>query len=191
MFYWLNITYVNNLFKHGFLLKIMRKNEAYFLVFRYLILLLLGVSLWIFYFIFTPLTVYPVYYLLKLFFNATLSGNMITFKGLEIQLIKACVAGSAYYLLLILNLSTPMNSKTRLSSITFLFSSFLVINILRIFVFSLFLINFLNLFSTLHLIFWYFLSTIIVVGLWLLNLKIFKIKSIPVYTDIKFLSKKT
>ena len=169
----------------------MRKNEAYFLVFRYLILLLLGVSLWIFYFIFTPLTVYPVYYLLKLFFNATLSGNMITFKGLEIQLIKACVAGSAYYLLLILNLSTPMTSKTRLSSITFLFSSFLVINILRIFVFSLFLINFLNLFSTLHLIFWYFLSTIIVVGLWLLNLKIFKIKSIPVYTDIKFLSKKT
>ncbi len=75
---------------------------------RYTIMLLLAIpGLWIFYTIFTPLTVYPIYFLLNLFFGATLSGNIVLVNNLPIEIIGACVAASAYYLLLILNLSTP------------------------------------------------------------------------------------
>ncbi len=168
----------------------MMKNEVkrvYSFVIRYLILLIVAMNIWLFYAIFTPLTIYPVYYLLKLFFSVSLSGTIITLKGIEIHLIQACIAGSAYLLLLILNLTTQMKLKTRIYSLIFLFSSFLIINILRIFIFSLLFINLLNLFNTLHLVFWYFLSTIIVVSIWLINIKIFKIKQIPVYDDIRFL----
>jgi len=156
---------------------------------RYIVLIITAIpNLWLFYLIFTPLTVYPVYFLLNIFFKVSLSGVTLTINNCPaIELIRACIAGSAYYLLLILNLTTPMNLKTRIYSIILTFSSFLVINILRIFLFSILLINDFNLFNTIHLIFWYVLSTLIVVGIWIINIKIFKIKKIPAYDDVRFL----
>lgn len=166
-------------------------SKVYSLIFRYIILVLLALgNLWLFYFIFTPLTVYSVFILLNLFFPVALSGITINFNGISIQLIKACIAGSAYYLLLILNLTTPLKLKTRVLSILFSVLSLLIINIIRIFIFSIILIESFSFFNTAHMIFWYFLSSLIVFGIWLLTIKIYEIREIPVYSDIKFLYSK-
>lgn len=171
----------------------MAKNRAEnkkicYLIIRYLVLFFSALgSLWIFYFIFTPLTVYPVFFLLKLIFSANLSGTVIIFNGVAINLIKSCIAGAAYYLLLILNLTTPMQVKKRILAILFSFSLFLMINIIRIFLFSLLLSNSFSLFNLTHLIVWYGLSSLIVLAVWIAEIKIFSIKEIPAYTDLKFL----
>ena len=151
-------------------------------------------SLWIFYTIFTPLTVYPVYFLLNLFFDASLVSQTIVFVGqkISIELIEACIAGSAYYLLLILNLTTlGIKTKTRLYMILFSSLSFLIINILRIFLLSLLAISDSPLFKIAHVVFWYLLSTVFIVGIWFVQVKVFKIKNTPLYSDLKFLYKLT
>ena len=105
------------------------------IILRYFLLILAALfNLWIFYAIFTPLTVYPVYFLIKLFFNTSLLGNTLFINNsIPIVLIEACIAGSAYYLLFIFNMSIPnIKPKKRVSMILFSFLSLLVLNILRI-----------------------------------------------------------
>lgn len=157
---------------------------------RYLILIVLGIfSFQIFYFIFLPLTVYPVYYLLKIFFDVSLIANVMLVNGTSIEIIGACVAGSAYSLLAILNLSTPeIKIKKRILILSLSFLSFLILNLLRIFLLSILLISGNSWFDFTHKLFWYVGSTIFVVGIWFLSVKIFKIKKIPFYSDIKNLS---
>ena len=102
---------------------------------RYLILVVVALpGLWIFYFVFTSLTIYPIYFFLGLFFDVTLLGNILIINNeIPIEFIKACIAGSAYYLLLILNLSTPkIDLKKRVKMILLSFASLLFVNILRI-----------------------------------------------------------
>jgi exosortase/archaeosortase family protein len=162
---------------------------------RYLVLILVAIQgLWIFYFVFTPLTAYPVYWLLDLFYDAFLiSGYIIMVnQSIPIELIEACIAGAAYYLLLILNLTTRgIKLEKRVKMIAFAFSSFLVINILRIFVLSIIAISGSSFFDITHKLFWYALSTIFIVAIWFAEVRIFKIKEIPFYSDLKFLYKKT
>lgn len=154
---------------------------------RYAILILLALgNLHLFYFIFTPLTVYPVYYLLNVFYDAALlSSTIISFNNLAIEIIPACVAGAAYYLLLILNLTTPMQSSKRIKSIIFLIIAFLALNIIRIVAFAGLLVNGYAYFDITHRMVWYFGSTILVVLIWFVNVKVFRIKEIPVYTDFR------
>lgn len=188
------------------------KNKLINLIYlRYLFLLILGLgNLFIFYLISTPITIYPVFFLINQFYDATLLSGQTTalcealsnstnflqkiactkttifFKDYYANIIPACIASSAYYLLLILNLSTPMESKKRLKSISFLFVSFLILNILRIFLFAmLYVNNNQEIFNLYHTFSWYFGSTILVALLWFSNVHLFKIKSVPVYTDIK------
>ncbi len=165
--------------------------KIYLLFLRYLILVPLAIpNLWIFYSIFTPLTIYPVYFFLKLFINVSLSGNILFFDSIpSVELVKACIAGSAYFLLLVLNFTTPMNYKKRAKALLFSFSVFLLVNILRIIIFSFLLIESFSLFNLTHLIFWYFLSIVIVFAIWFLTIRLFKIKEIPVYSDLIFLYK--
>ena len=161
---------------------------------RYFILILIALpGLFIFYFIFTPLTVYPVYFLLGLFFDVTfLSKINILINNIPIELISACIAGSAYYLLLVLNLSTPkIKLKKRICAILFSFAAFLILNILRIFILSSLAVTGFSYFNVTHTIFWYGFSTIIVVAIWFVEVKIYKIKEVPFYSDIKFLYKKS
>ena len=160
---------------------------------RYLILIIIAIpNLWIFYKIFTPLTIYPVFFLLSLFYKAELIKNIIIIQDISIALIPACIAGSAYYLLTILNLSIPeIKINKRIKMLLFGFVLLLILNILRIVLLSIFAINNSNLFNIAHLFFWYFLSTLFVAGIWFLEITIFKIKQIPFYSDIKYiLSKK-
>ena len=178
---------------------------------RYGILLLLGIGgLFIFYLIVTPLTVYPVFAILNALYGADLlrgdfsnacdiatnifpvlkniacMNTTILFKGYFASIISACIAGSAYYLLIILNLTTPMKKSQRIKSLIFLMFSFLIINILRIIVFAIIFANKgFEIFDVAHAATWYFGSTVLVVLLWFSNVLLFKIHNIPIYTDIK------
>ncbi|MCW8965666.1 MAG: pacearchaeosortase, partial [Candidatus Pacearchaeota archaeon] len=140
--------------------------------------------------ILTPLTVYPVYFFFKIIFSATLENTTILVKNTSIEIIKSCVAGSAYYLLLILNLSIPnIEIKKRLKMIAFSFSVLLLINLIRIITMSFLAISNSKFFDITHQITWYILSVLFVIGIWFSEVKIFKIKSIPFYTDMKLLYK--
>jgi exosortase/archaeosortase family protein len=160
---------------------------------RYVIMILVAFpGLWIFYFIFTPLTIYPIYLFLDLFLETSLIGNIIILDNFAIELIRACIAGSAFYLLLVLNLSTPrIEIKKRIKILFMAFALLLVLNILRIlFLVWIFFLGF-SFFDAVHNVFWYFVSTVFVVGIWFTQVKIFKIKEIPFLSDLKFIYKKS
>lgn len=169
------------------------KNKFYSIAIRYAILVLAALpNFWLFYFVFTPLTVYPVYFILGLFFKVSLSGNTIFFLNSisSIDIINACVAGSAYYLLLILNLSIPdIKIIKRIKMILLSFALFLVANILRIVLLSKIYFSNFNLFDITHKLSWYFGSIILVILIWFFEVKKFRVKDIPFYSDLKFISK--
>ena len=166
----------------------MKKRGAIELMVRYLLSVLLALgNLWIFYKIFTPLTVYPVVEILNLFYSGVylVQGITIGFNGFEVSIIPACVAGSAYYLLTILNLITPMKKEVRLKSLCFLFGAFLLLNIIRIVFFSMLFSSGFAYFELAHKFTWYAISTVMVIAVWFANVRIFNIKEIPAYSDIK------
>ncbi len=155
---------------------------------RYLAILLLSINgLFIIYYVMSPITYYLSLYSLSFF--GVVSGffleRLIVFNNVSIVLVNACVAGAAYYLLIFLNLSMPMSAKKRIKSLLFSIIFLLFINILRIVIFSLLAANGSNYFDSLHLFTWYFLSIILVVGTWFLTIKIFGVREVPVYDDIR------
>ena len=163
---------------------------------RYLIIILIAIpNLFVFYFIFTPATIYPVFGAFKILFNEVLLNSNIFQINREffLEIIPACIAGSAYYLLFVLNLSTPkIKIKKRIKMILFSFAFLLILNILRILILSLIFVYSSatsNLFDITHKLFWYFGTTIFVVLIWFIEVKTFKIKEIPIYSDIKYLYK--
>lgn len=164
------------------------------LLLRYLFLVLIALpGLSLFYDVFLPLTKEPVFYFLKIFFsNAVLIGDSIYIGTNVLDIIGACVAGSAYYFLLILNLGTPdIKPLKRLKMILLSFLGFLVFNIIRIIILSFMYVGESPLFDILHKTLWYFGSTILVVFIWFLEVKIFEIEGIPFYTDLKSLYQET
>jgi exosortase/archaeosortase family protein len=163
-------------------------NKVYYLLLRYLVLVAVAIPNFVlFYIIFTPLTIYPVFFALNLFFNVSLESPFILFDNFRVHIIPACVAGSAYYLLMIFNFSTPMKFKTRIKSLLFSFLFLLILNILRILLLIIIFIYGSNYFQTSHLLFWYFLSTLFVIGIWFVEVKVFNIREIPIYSDLKYL----
>lgn len=156
------------------------------IIIRYSLLVVTGIfNTQIFYFIFTSLTIYPVYFLLKIFFDTSLISNIIFVNSSPIEIIGPCIAGSAYYLLLMLNLSSKdIKLRKRLGMIFFSFFSLLLINILRIFLLSILYVSGTSYFDITHKLFWYAGSTIFVVAIWFLSVKLFKVKAIPFYSDI-------
>ena len=167
-------------------------NRGFLSIFlRYGIIILLSIpNLFLFYFIFGPLTLYPVYWLLSIFFQTSLQGSTILVKNIPIELIDACIAGSAYYLLFALNLATP-KIKKRFKALIFSFVAFLIINILRIFILSMIYLSGSSWFDFTHKLFWYTVSILFVILIWFAEVKLFKIKEIPFYSDLKFFYKKS
>src|SRR3989344_8854825 len=170
-----------------------KENKHVLMLFsRYILILLFGLgNIYIIYKIFTPLTIYPVYFLFKLayqnLYNVYVSDAVISIGRNNIEIIRACVAGSAYYLLLMLNLSVKMNVKTRILSLFYSFALFLVLNIIRIFVLGVAFFNNLSFFDLTHKLSWYLLSIFLIVFIWFSEVYLFKIKNIPIYSDIIFL----
>jgi len=170
----------------------MDNKDAFYLVVRYVICLLLGLnSLYIIYKVFTPLTLYTVLFILKaIYSSANLFLNNISFSSSSISITQACIAGAAYYLLIILNLTTPITIKKRVKSLAFLILLFLIINICRIIIFAVLFDKGFRYFDLSHTIAWHIGSTIVIIALWFISIRLFDIKEIPIYSDIKSLYKK-
>lgn len=165
-------------------------NNTLTILIRYLILLGLMFSLPLIYKFFTPLTINASAGLLDLLYRVDISNDIIVLNATTfIQLIPACIAGSAYLLLLILNLTIPMKLKKRIYTILLSFLFLFVLNVLRIFLLSILYHNNAPLVDFTHKLFWYVLSTVFVLLVWFLIVKIFSIKEIPIYTDFKLLLK--
>ncbi len=161
---------------------------------RYLIILFSGISnLFLFYLILTPLTVYSVYFILNLFFSVTISGSNIHFSNsFVISIIPGCVAGAAYYLLFMLNLSVPkIKFLRRIAILSIAFISFFVVNILRIFFLSVIYYYDFPFSDIIHEFSWYFGSIILTVGIWFSEVYFFKIKEVPFYSDLNYFYKRS
>lgn len=171
--------------------KKLKEENNYFSIFlRYLLIIAVAVpNLYLFYLVLTPLTFYPVYLLLNLFFNPIITSSIsFSLGSIPIEIIDACVAGSAYYLLFMLNLAIPNISFSK--RIKMIFSSFLlllILNILRIVFLSILAYSGSNYFDITHKLFWYLLSTVFVVSIWFWEVSFFKVKGIPFYEDLKFM----
>ncbi|UCD20749.1 MAG: pacearchaeosortase [archaeon] len=155
-------------------------------VLRYILAIIAVLFSATFYFIFKPLTIWLSYGILSLFFTKVMvAGNLIFVNQVSVEIIPACVGGSAYLLLVLLNLLTP-NLKFIKRIWIFLLAStmFLVLNLIRLNISIAFLEAGNNLFFKTHIVFWY-VSIAFVVLIWFLCIKIFKIKDVPVYSDIK------
>jgi exosortase/archaeosortase family protein len=118
-----------------------------------------------------------------------LETDSILVYGHTINFIPACAAASAYLLLvLLIFLSKDIKISTRIYM--FLLGSFLILslNIIRIDILIIILIKYgKNLFEDLHLVFWKIISTIFVAFVWIILNIIFKVKTIPVVSDIVYL----
>ena len=167
--------------------------KTIFILIRYVILLVLMFSILPYiYRIFTPLTVYSTAFLLGLFYKVVVYDAVILIRPESyVQVIPACVAGSAYLLLLILNLTVSMEIRKRIYSIIFSFIILFIVNVLRISLLSALYHEKYVYFDFTHAFFWYFLSTVFVVLIWFLTVKIFSINKIPVYSDLKTISNKS
>lgn len=163
-----------------------KDKRIFSLIVRYLILLLIGIiGVEILSKIFMPLTKYPVYLALHKY-GPVLIKDTFYIGSKTIDIIGACVAGSAYYLLLLLNLMTGgIKFFTRVKMVVSSFLIFLIINILRIILLSHMYINNSPYFEITHKILWYFGSTIFVVIIWFLTVKWFKVQGVPIYSDLK------
>jgi exosortase/archaeosortase family protein len=157
-----------------------------FIFSRYFLGLALAINnLYLFYLIFTPLTVYPLYLLLSLIYEISLSSHVILIENFRIVVVDACIAGAAYYLLTLLNLFVKMPLKKRIKSLLFSYFVFWLLNITRLFIFSVLFVRSFSFFNILHLLFWYVLSGVLVFLVWILTIKKFKITSTPVIDDFK------
>lgn len=169
----------------------MKKEKIKEIFFRYGILVIVGFfGLNLFYEILKPLTVYIFWFILNLIYGASIIDSSIIIFGVNtayIDVIPACAAGAAYYLLLILNLTTPMNKNKRIKSIIFLFIVFFLFNITRLVVFAILFKEGYKYFDLAHVIVWYVGSTVMVVAIWFVNAYVFKIKSVPIYSDMKII----
>jgi exosortase/archaeosortase family protein len=163
------------------------------LLIRYFFILLVAVpNFYLFYKIFTPLTIYFSFAFLFPFLKVTLQNNFLMINNQTFEFVNACIAGSAYYLLFTLNLSTPnIKLKKRMKLILLMFASFFIINILRIFLLIFISFNFPLYFDSIHKFFWYFVSVFVVFGIWFFSSKLFQVKAFPFIDDFKFIYSKS
>ena len=167
-------------------------NRGYLILVRYLILLALVFSLEVIYKIFTPITIYPIIWLLRILFDSVILNGSFILINFEkpIEIISACIGSSAYLLLLILNLSVPMQARKRIYSLIVSILLFLALNVLRIVLFASLYVNSFKYFDFTHKIFWYAFSTLFVVLIWFFVVRFYNVKDIPIYSDLKYLIRK-
>jgi exosortase/archaeosortase family protein len=138
------------------------------------------------------LTIHPAYFFIKLAYPANLMNNAIFVGNNMINIIPACIAGIAYSLLLFLILFTKGITLKKSLKMFFIGAGLiLAMNILRIDLLIWILIEFgPDLFNKIHLIFWNFVSAGYVAIIWIYLVKKFKIRKIPIISDIKELYKR-
>ena len=162
----------------------------YSILIRYLILLIIvALGLPLIYAIFTPLTINFTALILDIFYEITINKDLIIINTTTlISIIDVCVAGSAYLLLLILNLTIRMKKDLRIKSILYSFTLLFILNVIRIVILAALYHHEVAYFDFTHALFWYGLSTLFVIAIWFETVRKFKIKRIPFYSDYKTLT---
>ena len=146
------------------------KKEIVNIIIRYLLIILLGLgNLWVIYLIFSPLTFYTVLFILNLFSKTYVSASTMYSSEFIIELVKPCIAGAAYYFLIILNLSTPMPLKDRINSFLSTICIFFLLNIGRIILFTFLYAKDFAYTDIFHKLTWYFGSTVLLLIIWFSN----------------------
>ena len=142
--------------------------------------------------IFTQPTIY-ISALLAFFLEPTRMGNMIIVNNVSYELVEACIASLAYLLLIILSMLTKdisWNIRGKIilwgSSLIFAMNALRIVVLLAIGTYG----N-LYLFDKVHLLFWHILSGIFVAAVWIFLVERYKIKSIPILDDVKYLYQKS
>jgi len=162
------------------------------LITRYILLIILALLIPLYSFVLLPLKLYPLYGILSLFYEVAISGSSLLISGLEIQITQACIGVSALFLLLLLNISTPgIKLRKRINLFLFSFILFIIFNWMRITFLSVLFVSGSLLFDQIHIFTWYFISTIAVIVIWLVSVKMFNIKKAPFLSDIYYLYKLT
>lgn len=161
-------------------------------IFRYVLTLgtILLRDLW--YQLLSPLTIYVNYWFFLLYLPVSLAGNTLSINGTSFEFVQACIAVSAYLIftaLVLLTKGVTVNKRLQMLGIGFV--AIFVANMLRVQV----LINIYfyfgkNFFDSVHLLFWHFISAIFVFFIWVYLSKKYKIRNIPVYSDLKYLLNK-
>ena len=152
---------------------------------RYFFLLILALNPNIFYLIFVYPTKYLSYYFLNIFYETSLIGEILIFNGVTIEIIPSCIAPAAYLLLFILVFSIgPLGIASRIKLLVFSCFIFFFVNLFRII--FLILLYPSPYFFQIHFIIWHVLSTLFIIIIWFINIKLFKINKIPFYSDIKY-----
>ena len=153
---------------------------------RYFSIVLLGLgNLYVIYKLLTPLTIGVLSFILSIFTDVITNGNFFLLDSLTIEIVPACVAGSAFYLLLILILSSAdikpgIRTKAIMTSFVMLFA----LNVTRILI--LIPLSGTLYFETIHWVFWHLVSTVFVVAVWLGVVRMYGVKSVPIYSDLKY-----
>lgn len=157
--------------------------------FRWSSALLLAVFYPVFYLIFSPLTLWVSYGILRIFMPVTLEGTTLFTNTTALVFVPACTAASAYLLLALLILLTRgISFQTGVK--LFLLGSALIFaaNILRIqLLFYLLFHAGKNYFATLHLVIWKLLSSVYVAATWIFLTWKFKVRELPVVGDISYI----
>ncbi len=166
----------------------MNNKTAFNIFSRYLIIALAGLgNLFIFYKLFSFPTLHLSASILSLFRETIVLENYIIFGDSLLEVARACVAGSAYYLLFALAFAIPLSFYKRIKLILFCFATFFIVNVLRIVLMALILET--PFFEGIHLFLWHIFSTIFLILVWFCAIKLFKIKEIPIYTDFLTIKK--
>ena len=162
------------------------------LIIRVLIAVILSLSAKLFYFVLAPITLYSSYFITKIFFPVVIEENTFLINDLTLEFVPACVAVAAYILIsLLILLTKDIKPKVLIKMFVIGFFLILIANLIRIEIMIFVLIEYgNNLFKTLDLFFWKVLSTVYIVFVWILLTRLFKIKTIPVYSDVKYLIKR-
>jgi len=143
-------------------------------------------------FLLTLPTLYGVFILTN-FLHPILQGQSIIVNTISYDIIKACVAPLAYWILIILIfLTKEISLKKRVYMLLIGLISLYLINITRI-AFLIYIGSEISLllFDKLHLLIWHFISGVSIIIVWIFLIKYFKIKSIPFYDDLHYLYRKS
>jgi len=144
--------------------------------------------------IFYPLTIYFNYFLLKLISYQVfiIPPYLITSEN-YIRFSQACAAVSAYFLLLLLIVLTKDIRFKTMIKISLLGSAMIfAVNTARILILIAVLEKYgFNTFQQTHDVLWIIFGSLLVALTWIFLARYYKIKSIPIYSDIMYLLKQT
>ncbi len=138
------------------------------------------------------LSAYFSYLPLRLMFDARFTGNIIWLGQKSIEYVEACSATGAYmFLALLIFLTNGVSFKKGIKIFYWGALFILAANVIRINILAYLLVaENINLFLTLHLLTWKILSGVFVAFIWILLVKKFNIKGIPIVDDFVFLKNK-